>query len=119
MVLMVLEGLHGRVYGVFPTPRGWYWGGATHLADWLANSTGCGECVSVDALAWPILFVGLTWIGALVAFWLRLTWAVQIILVLAIFSLAFWIPGILLTAVILGALWVKPTRIWFSQGHET
>jgi hypothetical protein len=114
---MILEGLHGRVYGVFPDPKGVYWGGSTHLAGWLSNSLGCGGCITVEWLSWPILILGLTWIGALVAFWLRLSWAVQVILILAVFSLAFWVPGTLLTAFILAALWVRPTRIWFSEGY--
>lgn len=117
-VLLILEGLHGRVYGFFPTPKGWYWGASTHLSEWLVKSLGCNDCITVEGLSWPILFLGLTWIGALVAFWLRLTWSVQIILILAVISLAFWVPGMFLTALILAMLWVKPTRTWFSIGHD-
>lgn len=111
--LMILEGLHGRVYGTYPAVKGWYWGASTHLAGWLEGPMGCGECLSAASLAWPILVLGLTWMAALVAFWLRLSWAVRTILILGVFSLVFWIPGIVLTMVILVALWLKPTRLWF------
>jgi hypothetical protein len=116
--LMILEGLHGRVYGFFPEIKGWYWGASTHLADWLTDSVGCRDCFSAESLSWAILVMGLTWLGALVAFWLRLSWAARVILILGVFSLAFWIPGIFLTLVVIIALWLKPTRQWFNDVNE-
>ena len=118
IVLMTLEALHGRVYGSFPAAKGWYWGGATRLAQWLESSLGCGDCLAAETFSWPILVVGLTWIGAVVAFWLRLSWAVRSILILGVFSLTFWIPGTLLTLILLTNLWLKPTKIWFSGAYE-
>lgn len=115
VVLMVLEGLHCRVYGFFPQIKGVLWGSSTHLADWLAGGLACEACVSAEKLAWPILVVGLTWIGALVAFWLKLSWSVRAIIILGIFSLAFWIPGLVLTIIIWVCLWLRPTRIWFGD----
>ena len=118
IVLMTLEALHGRVYGVFPEAKGWYWGAAANLAQWLSNILSCADCLTAEALSWPILVIGLSWIGALVAFWLRLSWTVRSILILGVFSLAFWMSGTVLTLMVFLSLWLKPTRTWFSSAHE-
>lgn len=118
IVLMTLEALHGRIYGFFPEGNGWYWGSSTNLAEWLGGSMGCNGCLTIANLSWIILVIGLTWIGALVAFWLRLPWAVRSILILGVFSLLLWIPGTILTLIIFLSLWLKPTRTWFSNAYE-
>jgi len=97
---MAADGLHVRLYGEFLRLFG------SDLPTSLAESAG----LAPQAVAWPLLVIGLTWFGALSSLWLGHKWGVQATIVLAVLSLLYVGPGTILGLVVLAGLWGSKLR---------
>lgn len=71
-----------------------------------------------EKLAWPFLVVGLSWPGALAAFWLGMKWGPRCVIGLFSLSLAIFGLGTLLSLLGLFCHTTATTRRWITQFGE-
>lgn len=115
---MVWEGLFSRIAGCF-LPEAGLFGASRRLLDIIIHhpvSAAIG--LTAPSLGWFYLVIGLSWIGALAAVWMRQTWGWTIALVLALLTLLFPGPSNILTALILVLLFLPQTRTWLHVRGE-
>lgn len=103
---MTWDALFGRLFNQFAFPN----------ALWIRILDAQG----IDALdlAWPILVVGTSWLGALAGLWLKQSWSVRALMILAALSLFYLWGGTLLALIVLIASGMPATREWVKGRHE-
>lgn len=69
-----LVGLYARLFGRLPGLPSWF-------GPWDAIPRALGLDASV--VAWPLIVIGLSWIGAVAGLWLRLPWGTPVIAILS------------------------------------
>lgn len=89
---MALDGLSMRLFGVYAFPNA-YW---IHLL--------MAKGIESLNLAWPLIVIGTTWIGALAGFLLQQSWGFRAMLTLALVSTLYLWWGTILALFILMAL---------------
>ncbi len=67
---------------------------------------------------WPLLAMGIAWIGTLSALWLRLSWGCRFATVICLLSLLTLNMGTVLAFVALICLRASPTRSWLNAVEE-
>ena len=67
---------------------------------------------------WPLLAMGIAWIGTLSALWLRLSWGCRLATVICLLSLLTLNMGTVLAFVALICLRASPTRSWLDAVEE-
>jgi hypothetical protein len=101
------EGLYLRLFG-FPRDAD---------ALWLQAAMKLG--VDANGLAWPMVVLGISWIGALIGLWLSLPWGRRAALITSVLSLfCFWI-GSIVALVPLIILSLPITRRWVDERNAT
>jgi hypothetical protein len=106
---MAIEGLHLRLFGEALTlfgAAGFFWRVLDQLGAMLSQA------------AWPLITIGTAWIGAVCCTLIRLRGIWRILLILALISLLFLIPGTVLGAIMLICLWIPATRAWLEGAGD-
>ena len=107
---MVFDGLYIRVFGQFLHDQ-------PLLNLWLRIKSSIGSVSKLEVLrmepqdfAWPLLVMGIAWIGTLSALWLRLRWGFRLATVIYLLSLLPLNMGVVLGLAALICLRASPTR---------
>jgi hypothetical protein len=115
---MVLDGLYIRMFGQFQHHQ-------PLLSLWLRIQSSIGSASNLEVLrmgpqdfAWPLLTMGIAWIGTLSALWLRLSWGRRLATVICLLSLLTLNMGTVLAFVALICLRASPTRSWLDVVEE-
>jgi len=115
---MVLDGLYIRMFGQFLHHQ-------PLLSLWLRIQSLIGSASDLEVLrmgpqdfAWPLLAMGIAWIGTLSALWLRLSWGCRFATVICLLSLLTLNMGTVLAFVALICLRASPTRSWLNAVEE-
>lgn len=104
-LLMILEGLYARLFGIFLSGRGL-------MNVWLLLPRWSGSSPGDWVL--PMVIIGTMWMGGLAVLWLGLSWGPWAVSALAIASLLFLGLGTLLGAAILICLVTPSCRRWVA-----
>lgn len=115
---MVLDGLYIRMFGQFLHHQ-------PLLSLWLRIQSSIGSASNLEVLrmepqdfTWPLLAMGIAWIGTLSALWLRLSWGCRFAKVICLLSLLTLNMGTVLAFVALICLRASPTRSWLNAVEE-
>jgi hypothetical protein len=115
---MVLDGLYIRMFGQFLHHQ-------PLLSLWLRIQSSIGSASNLEVLrmepqdfTWPLLAMGIAWIGTLSALWLRLSWGSRLGTVVCLLSLLTLNMETILAFVALICLRASPTRSWLDAVEE-
>lgn len=115
---MMLDGLSIRMFGQFLHHQ------PLHNL-WLRIQSSLGSASNLEVLrmgpqdfAWPLLTMGIAWIGTLSALWLRLSWGRRLATVICLLSLLTLNMGMVLAFVALICLRASTTRNWLDAVEE-
>lgn len=115
---MVLDGLYIRMFGQFLHHQ-------PLLSLWLRIQSSIGSASNLEVLrmepqdfTWPLLAMGIAWIGTLSALWLRLSWGRRLATVICFLSLLTLNMGTVLAFVALICLRASTTRSWLDVVEE-
>lgn len=103
---MTVEGMHGRILGVYPSiDRLWL-----RVPDILG--------INPLYLAWPLVVLGTAWFGALCGLWIKSSWGHKAVLIVGLLSLFYLGPGTILGLVALICLHLPATRKWIETVED-
>jgi hypothetical protein len=115
---MVLDGLYIRMFGQFLHHQ-------PLLNLWLRIQSSISSVSNLEVLrmepqdfAWPLLVMGIAWIGTLSALWLRPRWGCRLSTVIGLLSLLTFNMGTVLAFAALICLRASPTRSWLEAVEE-